>query len=391
MAPGALYFGVRMEFAALPRTLGSAEAVSGSAIVDINSQAIFRARKHSAFSENITRLMSTVQLGRSAVDSMAIVGPLERASREAQRIASLANRHCRIEIFSDCVVPDEEMGRRASKTDIGRLATLVRSGRIRRILLATPAKERQHLASVMKLLEGMAVDVDFVFEGFSTYSRFGLGMTEDVCIARILRRPLTSTQALIKSMMDRIGAFLLLVLVAPLLLSIALTVKLTSRGPILFRQKRFGLNNEVFEVFKFRTLYHGHTDPDAQQPVKRQDERVTPVGKFLRALSLDELPQLLNVLKGDMSLVGPRPLPVGLKCEDKFCSEYPHFPARHRVRPGITGLAQVNGWRGGMQVAEELGSRLAFDLAYIDNYSLMLDVKIVMATAFAMLRPRNAY
>jgi lipopolysaccharide/colanic/teichoic acid biosynthesis glycosyltransferase len=164
----------------------------------------------------------------------------------------------------------------------------------------------------MKQLEGMDVDVDFVLEGFSTYSCFGFGMTEDVCIARILRRPLTSTQALIKSMIDRIAALLLIVLIAPCLLCIALLVKLTSRGPILFRQQRFGLNNEVF---KFRTLYHRHTGPNAQQPVTQHDQRVTPIGKYLRALSLDERPQLLNVLKGDMSLVGPRPLPVGLKIE----------------------------------------------------------------------------
>jgi lipopolysaccharide/colanic/teichoic acid biosynthesis glycosyltransferase len=168
-------------------------------------------------------------------------------------------------------------------------------------------------------------------------------------------------------------------------------VKLTSGGPVLFRQQRFGLNNEVFEVFKFRTLYHRHTDPNSQQPVKRQDARITPAGKYLRALSLDELPQLLNVLKGDMSLVGPRPLPVGLKIEGRSCSDFPHYRARHRVRPGITGLAQVNSWRGGMQVAEDLKKRLSFDLAYIDNYSLLLDAKIVFATVLALLRPQNAY
>jgi exopolysaccharide biosynthesis polyprenyl glycosylphosphotransferase len=370
---------------------GRAEDVSGSAIVDIASEAIFRARRPNAVSESITRLMSIMQLRQSAADCLAIVGPPEPASREAQRMANGPNRRCRIEVFSDRMGPDEETGKRTSRTDIGRLATLVRSGQIRRILLVTPARERQRIASVMKQLEGMDVDVDFVLEGFSTYSCFGFGMTEDVCIARILRRPLTSTQALIKSMIDRIAAVLLLVLIAPFLLSIALIVKLTSRGPILFRQQRFGLNNEVFEVFKFRTLYHRYTDQNAQQPVRQQDGRVTPVGKYLRALSLDELPQLLNVLKGDMSLVGPRPLPVGLKIEGSPCSEFPHYPARHRVRPGITGLAQINGRRGGMQVAEDLRQRLAFDLAYIDNYSLLLDAKIAIATAFAMLKPQNAY
>ncbi|SEP49546.1 Sugar transferase involved in LPS biosynthesis (colanic, teichoic acid) [Rhodospirillales bacterium URHD0017] len=237
----------------------------------------------------------------------------------------------------------------------------------------------------------MDVDVDFLLEGFSTYSRLNVGLADDVCIARILKRPLTSVQALIKSALDRVGALLLLVVLAPILLSIALIVKLTSAGPILFRQQRFGINNEVIDVLKFRTLFHRHADPNAEQPVRKRDDRITPVGKYLRALSLDELPQLLNVVKGDMSLVGPRPLPVSLKIEGKPCSEFPHYRARHRVLPGITGLAQVNGWRGGMQVTEDLKNRLYFDLAYIENYSLMLDVRIIFATIFALVRPKNAY
>ena len=191
--------------------------------------------------------------------------------------------------------------------------------------------------------------------------------------------------------MDRVCAFLILVLIAPFLLSIALLLKLTSPGPVLFRQQRFGLNNEKFEVLKFRTLYDHRADLNAWQPVKRYDERVTPIGKILRALSLDELPQLVNVLKGDMSLIGPRPLPVDLKVEGRLCREFPHYPARHRVRPGLTGLAQVNGWRGGMEVAEDFEKRLAYDLAYVDNYSLLLDMKIAIATVFVVLRGTNAY
>jgi lipopolysaccharide/colanic/teichoic acid biosynthesis glycosyltransferase len=175
------------------------------------------------------------------------------------------------------------------------------------------------------------------------------------------------------------------------LLCIALLVKLTSPGPILFRQQRFGLNNEKFEVLKFRTLYDDRADLNASQPVKRNDRRVTPIGKLLRALSLDELPQLLNVLKGDMSLIGPRPLPVDLRVEGRLCREFPHYAARHTIRPGLTGLAQVNGWRGGMEVAEDLEKRLACDLAYIDNYSLLLDAKIAIATIFVILRRSNAY
>jgi len=317
---------------------------------------------------------------------LAIVGPPERAARAASRMKGAANR-LRVEVFSD-ITPDEKTG--GVGADIDRLTTLVSRGEIGRVLLATPVGEQERIAAVVRRLEGIAADVDLlVLEGSSTGLRFGT--VGDVCIAPVLKKPLTPSQTFIKSTIDKICAFLLLVIIAPLLLSIALLVKLTSPGPVLFRQQRFGLNNEKFDVLKFRTLYDHRADPNASQPVKRRDNRVTEVGKFLRALSLDELPQLVNVLKGDMSLVGPRPLPIDLKVDGRLCREFPHYPARHRVRPGITGLAQINGWRGGMEVLEDLAQRLAYDLAYVDNYSLLLDLKIAIATVFVILRPSNAY
>ena len=322
---------------------------------------------------------------------LAIVGSPERASRAARRITrrigGTGNRF-RIEVFSDRMAPDEKVGE--AGTDIDRLTTLVSSGQIGRVLLATPVGEHERIAAVVRRLEGTAANVDLiVLEGFSTDMRFGAA--GDVCIAPVLKRPLTPFQDFIKSTLDKVATFLLLVLMAPLLLSIVLLVKLTSPGPVLFRQQRFGLNNQKFAVLKFRTLYNDRADLNAWQPVQRHDKRVTPIGKVLRALSLDELPQLVNVLKGDMSLIGPRPLPVDLRVEGRLCREFPHYPARHRVRPGVTGLAQVNGWRGGMEVAEDLEKRLTYDLAYINNYSLLLDVKIAIATVRVLLRTSNAY
>jgi polysaccharide biosynthesis protein PslA len=380
-----------MDGSTASRKSGHADIDSGATIIDMESKASFRSLARDLESVSITRMMPTIQTGDLTAGRLAIVAPPEHLSRKIQRLAFWANRRSRIEVFSDRLAPDDVSARGTSKADMGRLVTLVRSGQITRVLLATPAGEQQRISSVVKLLEGMDVDVDVLLEGISTYSRFGHATTDGVCVARILRRPLTSTQALIKSTIDRIGALVAVVLLAPLLIFIALAVKFTSPGPILFRQRRFGVNNEVFEVFKFRTLHHRCADQNAQQPVRRKDDRVTLVGKFLRPFSLDELPQLLNVLKGEMSLVGPRPLPVDLKCEGKPCTAFPHYAARHRMRPGITGLAQVNGWRGGMQVREDLENRLASDLAYIDNYSLMLDVKIVFATILAVVKPKNAY
>ena len=377
-----------MNRTAEPRKFDGAGVVLGPEMVGVNREASFQPRRQSAVSESVSTFISTLHLSRSQ-NCIAIVGPPERISAK-EFCRPVPNAQCRVEVFSDRLASNDEMEQHGARVDFGRLNTLVCRGQISRILLATPANEAERIASVLKHLEGMDVDVDFVLDGVPTYSGIVLG-AEDVCFARLLRRPLTSSQALIKSIVDRVGALLLLALLAPVLLCIALMVKLTGDGPVLFRQKRFGINNELFDVLKFRTLHHRHTDPNSQRPVTKCDDRVTPVGKYLRALSLDELPQLLNVLKGDMSLVGPRPLPVGLKVQDMPCLEFPHYRARHRVRPGITGLAQVNGWRGGMQVAEDLKKRLSFDLAYVDNYSLLLDAKIMMATCIALLRPNNAY
>ena len=318
---------------------------------------------------------------------VAIVGPPERTSSAARRIGGAANRF-RIEVFSDRDGPGQKTGQ--AETDIDRLTTLVSSGHIGRVLLATPVGEQERIAAVVRQLEGTAADVGLiVLEGVST--DMSVGAAGDVCIAPVLKRPLTAFQDYVKSTIDRVCAALLILLIAPLLLAIAVLVKLTSPGPVLFRQKRLGLNNKPFEVLKFRTLHAARADPGASQPVKRHDNRVTSVGKILRALSLDELPQLVNVLKGEMSLIGPRPLPIDLRVEGRLCSEFPRYPARHRVRPGISGLAQVKGSRGGMEVIEQLERRLAYDLEYINNYSLLLDAKIALATVYAVIHPSNAY
>lgn len=321
----------------------------------------------------------------------AVIGPPERASRIAQHLSEESGERVQVAIVADVLVAGAGIKADIKVISLERLVGLVRDGCVQRILLATPLRDSGRTAAILARLEGLAVDVDHVIDDLSKGSERRSRSADRLCTVRLMRRPLSPTQAVIKSGIDRIGAALLLLLVGPLMLCVALMVKLTSAGPVLFRQQRFGLNNEVIEVFKFRTLYHHHADLNAQQPVERNDVRITPIGKFLRALSIDELPQLLNVLKGNMSLVGPRPLPLGLRVEGRLCSEFPRYAARHRVRPGITGLAQIKGWRGGMDDCGKLEKRLEWDLAYIENYSLTLDMRILLATAAALLRPTNAY
>jgi len=175
---------------------------------------------------------------------------------------------------------------------------------------------------------------------------------------------------------------------------VALAIKLDSPGPVLFRQKRFGFNNERIDVFKFRSLHHHQADPTASKVVTRDDPRVTRVGRFIRKASLDELPQLFNVVfKSNLSLVGPRPHAVKGKLQNRLFDEaVDGYFARHRVKPGITGWAQINGWRGEIDNEEKIQKRVEFDLYYIENWSVLFDLAILFKTPIALLtRSENAY
>jgi exopolysaccharide biosynthesis polyprenyl glycosylphosphotransferase len=185
----------------------------------------------------------------------------------------------------------------------------------------------------------------------------------------------------------------MLVLLSPVFLATAIAVKLDSRGPVLFRQKRYGFNNELIEVFKFRSMHVDQCDAAAMKLVTKGDPRVTRVGRFIRKTSIDELPQLLNVvLKGDLSLVGPRPHALQAKADNRLYDQVVDgYFARHKVKPGITGWAQVNGWRGETDTEEKIQRRVEHDLYYIENWSVFFDLYILAVTPFALLKSDNAY
>jgi exopolysaccharide biosynthesis polyprenyl glycosylphosphotransferase len=176
-----------------------------------------------------------------------------------------------------------------------------------------------------------------------------------------------------------------MVFLAPVLLAAALAVKLDSPGPVIFRQRRIGINGRPFVIYKFRTMSVVEDGPQIAQ-ARRDDPRVTRVGRLLRPSSIDELPQLFNVLKGEMSLVGPRPHAVSH--DDDYGAVIPDYALRRRVRPGITGWAQVNGLRGETTTIEEMEKRVAMDLWYIDNWSLLLDLRIAWRTCIEVMRPQ---
>jgi len=192
--------------------------------------------------------------------------------------------------------------------------------------------------------------------------------------------------------MDIVVSFLALVVHAPLLLLVAIAVKLDSPGPVLFRQRRIGLHGHTFELLKFRTMHHHPPDGGRLHQACPHDPRVTRVGALLRHTSFDELPQLWHVLRGEMSLVGPRPHAPGTCAgATPFEQVTERYQQRHQVRPGITGLAQVRGWRGQTDTVEKLLHRLDSDLEYIASWSLWLDCVILARTVATVLRMRNAY
>jgi exopolysaccharide biosynthesis polyprenyl glycosylphosphotransferase len=195
-----------------------------------------------------------------------------------------------------------------------------------------------------------------------------------------------------KWLFDKIVAAIAVVLLAPLMALIAIAVKLDSRGPALFRQKRMGFNNEVIDVLKFRTMYFEAESQSGAAQVIRDDPRVTRVGRILRRTSLDELPQFFNVSKGDLSLVGPRPHALESKAADKLYHDaVDGYFARHRVKPCVTGWAQINGWRGETDTAEKIERRVEHDLYYIENWSVTFDLYILLMTPLALIRGENAF
>jgi exopolysaccharide biosynthesis polyprenyl glycosylphosphotransferase len=226
-------------------------------------------------------------------------------------------------------------------------------------------------------------------DGSIEQADFGAIPISNVALSNLHR---DACNGLAKRLIDIVGAALLVVIWAVPMLAIALAIHLESPGPILFRQKRIGYVNLPFETLKFRTMRHRAAPARTLRQTCRHDPRVTRVGEFLRRTSMDELPQLFNVLRGDMSLVGPRPHAPGTCAGGKpFEMVTPRYHSRHRVRPGMTGLAQVRGLRGETESEDQLLRRVESDLEYIETWSLWLDLTILLRTAKAVLGTQNAY
>jgi Undecaprenyl-phosphate glucose phosphotransferase len=280
-----------------------------------------------------------------------------------------------------------------TKGTIDDLLALGRDGGVDRVLVALPWSAEQRLLKIRDKLQALAVDVLLCPDGmpFPATSLQCAQLTELPFYA-LAERPLRPWGLIVKRGEDILLGSLALLLLGPLMCFIALAVRLDSPGPALFRQPRHGFNNREIEVYKFRSMRADMADATGGIQTRRGDARITRLGSLLRRTSLDELPQLLNVLKGDMSLVGPRPHPVGMRTQDRLCHEIVEtYVHRHRVKPGITGWAQVNGYRGATNDAHHLVKRVEFDLFYIQNWSLFFDLKIMLKTITSILTTENAF
>ncbi len=216
-----------------------------------------------------------------------------------------------------------------------------------------------------------------------------VGEVESVPVLQVAESPFYGVDGLLKQLFDAVFAFFALIAIAPVLLIVALAVKLSSPGPVLFKQKRYGLNGKRFWVYKFRSMKIDAPDTGSRQATK-DDDRITRVGRFIRKTSMDELPQFFNVLKGEMSVVGPRPHTVAHN--EHYRKQVNRYMLRHKVKPGVTGWAQVHGLRGETANIERMEERIRYDLEYIRNWSPLLDIKIIFLTIWTVLRgDENAY
>ena len=335
---------------------------------------------------------------RGALDRrVAVVGGGEAGMRVIEALTRESDSDIKIcGIFddrSDARSPDLVAGFPKLGT-VDDLVAYARHARLDLIVFAMPVTAEARILDMLRKLWVLPVDIRLAAHTQRlrflprNYSYIGALPMFDVA-----DKPFGAWDAFLKHVFDRVVGAMLLVALAPAMALVAIAIKLDSRGPVLFRQKRYGFNNQLIEVLKFRSMKVEALDFSASKLVTRDDPRVTRVGRLIRRASLDELPQLFNVVfTGNLSLVGPRPHAVHAKASDRLYDEVVDgYFARHKVKPGITGWAQVNGWRGETDTEEKIQKRVEHDLYYIEHWSPLFDLTILALTPLAVLRGDNAH
>ena len=314
------------------------------------------------------------------------------ASRSSTRSPRSATPTCASSAYSTIAATQRSAASCEGVLKLGTVDELVefaRHTRVDLVIFSLPITAEGRILQMLKKLWVLPVDIRL--SAHSNKLRFrprSYSYIGNVPVIDIFDKPIADWDVVMKWLFDKIVGTFALICASPVMLLVALAIKLDSKGPVLFKQRRYGFNNELIEVYKFRSMYVEQADATAQQLVTKDDPRVTRVGRFIRKTSLDELPQLFNVVfAGNLSLVGPRPHAVHAKAADRIYDEaVDGYFARHRVKPGITGWAQINGWRGETDSQEKIQRRVEHDLYYIENWSILFDLYILARTPFALLR-----
>lgn len=310
-------------------------------------------------------------------------GPARQLSEEVER-----GSRGQIAVVSAMGIPGTPGG-----VPMDHLDMAVRDGMVDRVIISDYSGALEQTKALVARMMRLAVDVTLIPDLAELQAPVigadRIGMLAAIGLAS---RPLTAIQLALKRAEDLLLGSIAIIVALPLLLIVAIAIKIDSSGPVLFGQFREGYHNRIFKVWKFRTMHHGMRDERSVQQTSRYDRRVTRVGRILRRLSLDELPQIINVLRGEMSIVGPRPHALGMTSAGKPMAQVlEDYAARQRLKPGITGWAQVSGCRGEIDSYEKLRRRVALDCYYIDNWSLALDLWIIARTFALLLFDRDAY
>lgn len=320
--------------------------------------------------------------------SVAIAGTGPSAVQAAREIQEAASTGLIVRGFYGNS-QDAKQGTVEVAGDLHELIRLARAGEVDYIYIALPLSEAEKIQWLINVLADTTVSVFLVPDLFIFNLKQARWSTiSEMPVVSIYETPFDGVNGWLKRGEDLVLGTIILAIAAIPMALIALAIKLTSPGPVLFRQRRYGLNGRVVEVLKFRSMTVTEDGANIRQ-AQKGDERVTPLGAFLRKSSLDELPQFFNVLKGDMSIVGPRPHAIAHN--EQYRGLIPGYMLRHKVKPGITGLAQVNGWRGETDTLEKMEKRVEHDLQYIRNWTLMMDLKIIALTVVRGFVGKNAY
>jgi putative colanic acid biosynthesis UDP-glucose lipid carrier transferase len=336
------------------------------------------------------RVIAESKRKKGGLRSAVIVGANETSLKLVSRIAEFPYLLIDIKGFfderNDARVPKGLVHRLGGLTDV---ANYARKHNVEMIFISLPMSAQPRIREILDDLHDTTASIYFLPDVYVfdlMQARFN--SVGGIPVVSICESPFSGVDSVVKNSSDFVLALLFLILLSPLMLCIALAVVLTSPGPAIFRQRRYGLNGEEITVYKFRSMTVSEDGPNVPQ-AQKNDPRVTRIGAFLRRTSLDELPQFINVLQGRMSIVGPRPHAVAHN--ELYRKLIKGYMLRHKVRPGITGWAQINGMRGETEVLEKMQGRIDHDLYYLQNWSIWFDLWIILRTVWVVLRRDNAY